>query len=333
MSGDLAVALLLFAGSAALVIFSGVFLAKYGDALAELMGWGRLWAGTILVALATSLPELLTNITASVRDLPELAGGNILGSNMVNMLILALVALLFGGAGFFRRIAPEHKPLALTAMSLTGIALILGAFHVRLSFAGVGLASLLMIGAYLGGMRAVYVARPHPPGGSHEAPSPGLPNLRRAWIYFGLASFGVLLAAPTLAISVEQIAESTGLASSFLGVVAVAVVTSMPEISTSIAAVRMGAVDLAIGNLYGSCALNIVLLSLADPFYRKGVLVETLGDPHFAAGVVAIALMGLGLSQILLRGGSRYLPVVPTIVVMGLVYFGGVYAVYELGKS
>ena len=260
MSGDLAVALLLFAGSAALVIFSGVFLAKYGDALAELMGWGRLWAGTILVALATSLPELLTNITASVRDLPELAGGNILGSNMVNMLILALVALLFGGAGFFRRIAPEHKPLALTAMSLTGIALILGAFHVRLSFAGVGLASLLMIGAYLGGMRAVYVARPQPPGGSHEAPSPGLPNLRRAWIYFGLASFGVLLAAPTLAISVEQIAESTGLASSFLGVVAVAVVTSMPEISTSIAAVRMGAVDLAIGNLYGSCALNIVLL-------------------------------------------------------------------------
>ena len=333
MSGDLAVALLLFAGSSALVIFSGVFLAKYGDALADLMGWGRLWAGTILVALATSLPELLTNITASIRDQPELVGGDILGSNMVNMLILALVALLFGGAGFFHRIAPEQKPLVLTAISLTGMALILGAFHVNISVVGVGLASLLIIGAYVGGMRVVYAARPQSAGVSHEDPPRALPSIRRAWLFFGLASLGVMLAAPTLVFSVEQIAESTGLATSFLGVVALAVVTSMPEISTSIAAVRLGAVDLAIGNLYGSCAFNILILSLADPFYRGGVLVETLEDPHFAAGVVAISLMGLGLSQIALRGGSRYLPVVPTLVLMGLVYLGGVYAVYELGSS
>jgi len=105
----------------------------------------------------------------------------------------------------------------------------------------------------------------------------------------------------------------------------------MPEASTTIPAVRSGAIDLAIGTLFGSCAFNILILALADPFYRQGTLVEALGDPHVAAGLVAMLLMGIGLTQILLRGGNRYLPVVPTLLLMGIVYAGGVYAVYALG--
>ena len=332
MSGDLTLALLLFAGSAALVIFSGMYLAKYGDALAELMGWGRLWVGTILVAAATSLPELLTNITAVSRNEPELAGGNIFGANMVNMFTLALVALLFGRTRFFRQVATEQKFLVLAAISLTGLAVLLGSFHLGISFLRVGLASLLVLALYLAGMRMVYATRPQGIVEAGADPPGGLPSLRSAWTYFGLASLGVMVAAPTLAYSVEQIAESTGLATSFLGVVAVALVTTMPEFSATVAAVRFGAVDLGVGNLYGSCAFNILILALADPFYRGGTLMESLGNDHVAtvAGLVAVLLMALGLSQILLRGRCPYVPVVPTLVLMGLVYFVGVFLVYTV---
>ena len=331
MSVDLTQALLLFAGSAVVVIFSGVFLSRYGDALAELMGWGRLWVGTILVATATSLPELVTSITAVSRNDPELAGGNILGSNMVSMFTLAMVALLFGGAHFFRRVSPEQKFLVLTAISLTSFAVILGAFNLGISFLGVGLASVLVLALYVAGMRLVYVTRPQETVEAEADSSDELPSLRKAWMFFGLASVGVILAAVILVYSVEQIADITGLSTSFLGVVAVALVTTMPEASTTIAAVRSGALDLAVGTLYGSCVFNILILALADPFYRQGTLVETLEIAHIAAGLVAIFLMGLGLGQILLRGNNPYVPVVPTLVVMGFVYIGGLFAVYTLG--
>ena len=138
------------------------------------------------------------------------------------------------------------------------------------------------------------------------------------------------MAAPALAFSAEQIAEETGLAASFVGVAAVALVTTMPEAATSVAAVRLGAVDLAVGNLYGSCAFNVLILALADPFYRDGTLVETLGAEHVAAGLVATLLMGLGLCQILLHGTHRYVLVQPTLVAMGLIYVGGLYLVFAL---
>ena len=332
MAGDLTQALLIFAGSAVLVIVSGVFLAKYGDALAELMGWGRLWVGTILVASATSLPELATNITASVRDQPDLAAGGILGANMANMLILAVVALMFGGARFFRLVSPQQRFLVLVAISLTGLAVLLGAFPIELSVQEIGLASVMVFALYLVGMRIVYATRPgEATTDSIESPTGGKISLRRAWILFGLASLGVLVAAPALAFSVERIAETTGLEASFLGVVALAIVTTLPEATTTITAARLGALDLAVGNLYGSCAFNVLILALADPFYRQGSLVETLRDEHLAAGLVAILLMGLGLSQVLLRGGNKYVPVVPTLVAMGAVYVGGVYLVFFLG--
>ena len=330
MSGDLAQALLLFVASAILMVLSGTFLAKYGDALAGLMGWGRLWVGTILVATATSLPELLTNITAAGRGQPELAGGTILGANMVNMFILAMVALLWGGGRFFRQVAPEQKFLGSIATLLTVLAVLLGVVHVGVSLWQVGLASVIVVAVYLGGMRLVYATRPHEAARSSGGNPGNGPSRRRAWGLFCLASLGVMVAAPVLAYSAEQIADATGISTGFIGVVAVAIVAVTPEASTTITAVRIGAADLAVGTLYGSCAFNILILGLADPFYPDGTLLETLETAHIAAGLTAILLMSLGLGQIIIRGSNRYVPEVPTLVLMVLAYAGGLYAVHSL---
>ena len=327
---DLVLALLLFAGSSALVIVSGYHLARQGDALAELMGWGRLWVGTILVALATSLPELATNLTAVTRDQPGLALGNVLGANMVNMVTLAMVALAFGGGAFFRELASAQRVLVAAAILMTGLALVLGVLPEGPSFQEVGLGSLLILLAYAAGMTLVYVARPR-----EIVTGPGQPNgpvrgLLKVWVVFGLAALGVLLSAPTLAFSVERIAETTGLATSFLGVLAMALVTTLPEATTSIVAARLGAMDLAVGNLYGSCAFNITIIAVADPFYRSGVLVEAMDNAHIAAASGAIILLGLGFLLVASRGRNRYIPAVPILLLMGLGYVGGVLAVFGL---
>ena len=117
MEVNLVTAIAIFIGSAVAVIFFGNLLAKYGDALASLTGMGRLFVGSILVALATSLPELSTNISAVqlVPPNPELALGNVLGANMVNMFTLAIVALIFGGKRFLQKVAPEQGYLIVLA--------------------------------------------------------------------------------------------------------------------------------------------------------------------------------------------------------------------------
>ncbi len=330
MSGELAPVILLFLGSAALVIFGGVYLARYGDALSGLTGWGRLWVGTVLVAAATSLPELVANISAVRIDAPELAIANIFGANMVNMFTLAMVALIFGTRYFFSSVAPEQGVLASIAITLTGLALFMGLLSPGVALLNVGLGSFLVLAAYLAGMRLVYINRPSELTNDTETAVLGQITLRKAWALFGLAALAVVVAAFFLAYTADRIAEITGLSGSFLGVVSVALVTTMPEATVTVAAMRARAVDLGVGNLFGSCAFNVLVLALADPFYTSGPLLNTLDNAHLATALVAILLMTLVLGQILLKGQHRWAPVVPSMVAVGLIYLGGVYTVFLL---
>ena len=127
MSPDLAIAILVFLASAVSVWFLGVGLAKYGDALASLTGLGRMFVGSILVALATSLPELSTIISAVRLDPPnpQLAVGNVLGANMLDVFIFAMVALFFGGRRFLQQTSPRQGYLMVLAAAMTGGAVLL----------------------------------------------------------------------------------------------------------------------------------------------------------------------------------------------------------------
>ena len=337
MSGELAVALAIFLASAVVVIYLGNQLAKYGDALATLTGWGRLFVGSILVALATSLPELSTNISAVRLDPPnpELALGNVMGANMVNMFTLAMVALFFGGRRFLRRVAPEQGYLILLAAIMTGLALLFAAVKMDLDLWQIGLSSVVLLVVYVLGMRVVYVKRPQEDigdgaEGAGEEDSAGI-SLKRAWVMFGLVSLGVIVAGFFLAYSVDQVATITGIASSTLGILAVSLVTTMPEAAATIAAARMGAADLGVGNLYGSCVFNVIILSLADPFYRQGILVNQSEPAHFVAGGIALLLILFGLILILGRNRVHRFLVMAGLALMAAIYLAGAVVVATLG--
>ena len=325
---DLVIALLIFFASAAVVVASGSVLAKYGDEIADRKGWGQLWVGTMLLAAATSMPELIANITAAWRDQPGLAVGNIFGANMVNMFFMAAIALAFGIGRFFGTLAPQHKLLAGVALSTTALTVVLGASGLDLSIFKVGLASVIILAAYLAGVRLLYVNRPletaYSDNQEYDRP------IAWAWAFLGAAALCILVSAPALTYSVEQIAEETGLATSFLGVLAVAVVTALPETATTVAATRMGAPDLAVGNIYGSCAFNLAALAVADPFYRGGVLVASGGQEHVAAGVAAVGLMAAGTVLIFTRGTHHILRAKPIAAVMILGYIGAIVLVFRL---
>ncbi len=305
----LPVAIIVFLASAVFVVYLGTYLAKYGDALATLTGWGRLFVGSILVALATSLPEVSNNITAVRIDNPQLALGDVFGSNMINMLTLGMVALVFGGRRFLQRVAPEQGYLILLASLLTALAVLFSLFKSGVQVWQVGLSSIIVLVVYLVGMWFVYNRRPTGDHGD-ENEDAGM-TLRRAWIMFILVSVGVIISGILLAQSVDRIAHVTGVSSGVLGILAVALVTSMPEISATTAAARLGAADLGFAGVYGSCVFNITILAYADFFYRKGVVVNSSELEHYIAGIIAVGLIVWG--GLLLWGRNR----LPQPVIMG----------------
>ena len=331
---DLAVALAVFLASSVAVIFFGTRLAIYGDALASLTGLGRLFVGSILLALATSLPELSTNISAVRLDPPNpaLAVGNVLGANMLNMLTFCVVALFFGGKRFLQRVAPEQGYLIVLAAVMTGAAVLFGAVKMDVSLWEVGLSSLIIIALYVVGMRVVYLTRPTAGTDPEDANTPGM-TLSRAWTMFGLVSLGVIAAGFFLAWSTDQVAEITGVASSTLGILAVSLVTTMPEASATIAAARMGAADLGVAGLFGSCVFNVTILTFADIFYREDILVNQTDPAHLVAGGVALGLIILGLVLVLGRNRLREMAAATGLVLMALIWIVGAVLVGALGEA
>jgi cation:H+ antiporter len=327
----LAQAVLVFLISSVGVVYAGVGLARYGDELAEKTGWGKLWVGTALVSVATSLPELTVNVSAVwLEDAPDLALGNVLGANMINVLVVSAVALLFGVTKLFGRQGRDTEILVRVSIALVAVLAIAGASG-DAKLGPTSLGALAILALYIMGMRAVYRAgRTH--ADLRDIPAPTGRTLR-TWIAFGLSALVVIVAARFLASGAERIAELTGISASFIGVLLVALVTTLPEGAVTVAAALRKSYGIVIGNVYGSCAFNVVIVFLGDLFYRKGPLLGAMRGEHFVAAASAIVLMGMG--YLIIRGSThrrmawaqKLTPAVP------LVYFGALYFVFTLGQT
>ncbi|MEN8374052.1 MAG: hypothetical protein ABFS34_01230 [Gemmatimonadota bacterium] len=335
MSGGasaLAGALLLFTLSAAAVTAAGTRLAREGDVIAARTRLGGVWVGTVFLAIATSLPELMTGVSAIVIGAVDIAAGSLFGSNMANMLILALLTLLPAGSELFGRAHSDHALAASLAVLLTCMA---GAFTLSgLPYAalGVGADSLLLLAAYLLGTRVLFrqsaIARQAaaieeltPP--SAEEPMPPERGLRVAAAWFVGAALVVAVAAPVFATSAARVAELTGLSETIVGTWMVGLATSLPEFVTSLAALRLGAFDLAVGNLYGSNAVNMIIFVPLDAANRSGPIFSTVAPEHAISAFVAAALMGLSLAALVYRSRRRASMLEPSGLAMIALYLGG----------
>lgn len=326
---ELSTAALIFFVCAVVIIFAGMALAKYGDEIAEKTGWGTLWVGTILVSVSTSLPELVVNISAVwIEKSPGLALGNVFGANMINIFVIGVAALLFGIRNLFGNQGPDTQVLVKTAIGLVALAGVMAATG-DFSLGPTSVGGLLIAVAYIFGMRAVYNAGRTEAGAAEEEAPKESP--RNAFIAFGIASLVVIIAGRYLASSADEIAKISGIGASFIGVLLVSIVTTLPEGSVTIAACFRKSYGIAIGNVYGSCAFNVFVITFAGMFH-EGALLGAMENAHFVAAGAAFLLMSMGFlaiksCQTATMGLARV--VTPAIPV---VYIGGLYLVYVMAK-
>jgi cation:H+ antiporter len=122
--------------------------------MAKLTGLGGLWIGVIVMAGATSLPEIFTTVSAGWLNTPDLAAGNLFGAGMSNMLTLGLIDLLHRQKRVWQQAALGHTLTA--ALALTGLAAFFVLLNVNVTHLGVGLGSLTLFFLYVLGMRLVF---------------------------------------------------------------------------------------------------------------------------------------------------------------------------------
>jgi cation:H+ antiporter len=312
------------------VVFAAIKLAENGDIIAVRTKLSGVFIGTLLLAGATSLPELLSAINALAIEVPNLAAGSMFGSSMFNMFMLALLDLLNQRARILRQVAVGHALTASLANMMMGLAVFFLLANIDIRLGWIGMDSLLIIGVYFGGIRLIQQQGGAPPSEVPEDAS-GIPTLKRAFLGFGIAALVLVLVTPLLVRSANQIAESTGLGAGFIGATLVAITTSLPELVATIAAVRIRAFDLAVGNLFGSNLFNMFALGLTDIFYFRGRFLGVI-DPAFAlVGLLGLILTGLALVGNIARVERRFLFVEIDAFLILLVYFMAMWFLYSRG--
>jgi len=284
-----------FAVTALAIVFAGARLARYGDVLGEKSGLGRSWIGIVLLATTTSLPELFTGFGATaLASLPDIALGDVLGSCMFNLVILSFMDALHPEP-LSTRAHQSHAlsiGFGLLLIGVAGTGLVAG--HRLPAIGWIGLSTPVLIVLYFVAMRVIFAheqqRRAREMQDVAEELQYGETTLRSAIIHYTLAAIAVIGAAIWLPRLGAELARQTGLGEAFVGSLFVAMTTSLPEIVVSIAAVRMGAVDLGIANVLGSNLFNLLILGLDDLFYRSGPLMADAGASH-GVSVAAIVMM------------------------------------------
>lgn len=331
-------AILQFIFFAAVIVAAGSLLSRQADAIAEATGLGRLLIGSILLAAATSLPEVSVDIASIRQGTPNLAVGDLLGSGLMNLLILAALDMTRYSPGtMLSKTAASHALNATVSVALTAIAAAALLVERRLAggnFLGLGPGAWLILFTYAYGSRMIFInqriaARAAAKESKDAGTASDKPSLRNAIIFFAIGAAIILLAGPRLANAANEIAGRSGLGTTFVGTTLVALSTSLPELVTCLAAVRMGAHDLAVGNIFGSNAFNMAILAGLD-VVQPGSLLAVADETHAISALCIIFATVVAVAGQLYQVERKHWFERDALVVIGIV-LASLGLVYMLG--
>lgn len=314
---------------AGVILYAGTQLCRHGDVIAEKTGLGRSWVGLVLLATVTSLPELITGVAAvTLNDLPDIAVSGMLGSCMFNMLVIAGLDLFSRHRPVSHMVHQGHILSAGFGIVLVGIAAIDILFSkympVLAWFNNIDPASVVILIVYLTAMKLIFSYEKQRlqefAGEVAEATNVETKSLRRSALIFLFNSLLIVAAACYLPGLGEEIGKQTGWGESFIGASFIAITTSLPEITVSAAAARMGAFDMAVANLLGSNLCNIAIIAVVDFSYLKAPLLGSASEINTLAALTAMIAMGIIVIGLTYRAEKKLLFLAGDAIAILLVY-------------
>ena len=306
----LELSVVLFLAAAAVITVFGIWMTRIASLLADRTGMGQAVMGAVFVGASTSLPEIVTSLTAASAGHPDLAVSNAVGSIAGQTALLAVADMTYRRANL-EHAAASAANLMMGALLVVLLSLPLLAMGIpRFALWHIHPASFLLILAYLFGIRLVSQTQSEPmwyPARTRETLRPRRGQRRRGgstadlWLRFAVASAFMGAAGWVLARAGVSIATHTGLSETAVGGVLTGLSSSLPELITAVTAVRIGALNLAVADVLGGNAFDVTIVGLSDLAYRKGPIYGALSPPDGFLLALSILLTGILLMGMLRR--------------------------------
>ncbi|MDY7002733.1 MAG: sodium:calcium antiporter [Cyanobacteriota bacterium] len=311
MFDSLSINIGVFLIAAFVIAIAGSKMTKVADSLADKTGLGEALVGAILLGGSTSLPGIVTSVTAAATNHPELAISNAIGGIAAQTAFLSIADIAYRKANL------EHAAASLA--NLTQGTLLVALLAVPLlamagpevSILAIHPASFVLLGAYLYGLNLVSQANKNPMWEPTETDNTKVDepeeniddgsSLTGLWLSFFLLAITVGVAGYFVAESGIAISEKSGISQSVVGGLFTAISTSLPELVTSVAAVRQGALTLAVSDIIGGNTFDVLFIAFSDFAYRRGSIYHGLTNSQSFVISLAILMTGILLLGLLRR--------------------------------
>ncbi|WP_040725094.1 sodium:calcium antiporter [Thiomicrorhabdus sp. Kp2] len=301
MLTSLTMSIIAFSIAALVIVIAGSKLAKQADTLADQTGLGEALFGVLLLAGVTSLPDFAATLSAAVDSRPDLAMSNVMGSMAVNLVFLGVADI------FYRKANLEHAAASTVNLMLAGLLIVLltlpllAVFTPPVTYWNMHPVTPVIIAAYLFGLHLVHRTQTKPmwfPKQTHQTVTdePGKhPNKKLNGVWFGFFSMAILtgVAGWILMEAAKNIADQTGMSETLVGGLFTAFATSTPELVTTIAAIRIGALTLAVSNIFGTNCFNMLVVAAADAGYSEGSIYHDMAPVQMTWGLVSILMTAI----------------------------------------
>ncbi len=328
----------LFVGAAIVVWIAGTRLSRLADAIARRTGIGQATIGVLLLGGVTSLPEIAVAGSAALAGNGPLAVNNLLGGFTMQVAVLALADAIFR-RGALTRAVPDPVVLLQGSMGVVLMAMVVAAVAVGdVAVLGAGLWSWAIFAVFLVALRLLAKAEGsldwkvvgEPP--SEELPDVETPDYGTRTLILHTVGVGAAIFAAgwLLSSTAETLAEGTGLGQSFFGAVFVAVATSLPEVSTVIAAMRLKRYVMAVSDILGTNLFDIALILVVDLAYVGPAVLGEMSRFSILAGVLGILVTAIYMVGLIERRDAAVAGVGFDSIAVTVVYLGGIALLFTL---
>lgn len=306
-SWSLATSVAVFAAAALVIAVCGVLLTARAERIARRTGLGEALTGALFLGAITSLAGTITSVSAAWNGFPEIAFGNAVGGIAAQTTFIVLADLVYRKANLEHAAASEANLLQGVLLAALLALPLLGASWPSPTIFSIDAISFAVLGLYLFGVTLIAQSQrlpmwmPRPTAHTRSPPPPARGDAgsgARLWLEFGALAALVALAGWLVAQSAVALAREGGLSHTLVGTLFTAVSTSLPELVIALAAVRQGALTLALGNILGGNCFDVLFLVAADAAYRPGSLYHAVSGAQsgwLALGILLTAILLLGM--------------------------------------
>ena len=316
------------------IFFTGKNLVKYGDILAEKLNIGRNIIGLIFIASITSLPELITGLSATVYvQSPDLLAGEIFGSCMANLFLLAILDAFVRDQPLTTKVHygfTLSSSFGIVLITFAGASLILD--DIIPSIGWVSVSSFVIIFVYIIALKLTtdYEKRLIAAAAKEVAEELKYEKikLREVILKYSINSVFIIIAATFLPDVGYKITETFGLTQTFFGSLFIAITTSLPELAVSIAAVKLDLVQIAVANLLGSNIFNIFIFPITDMFYTKGSIYADMSSVNLLPASFSVLMTGIVIIGLIYKAEKKFFRLAHESIALILIYIIGIYLIY-----